>query len=51
MKKTILILSIVCLFLTQAWAQEKSRANYPMLGDDAPSFTAESTTGTLNFPG
>ena len=24
--------------------------NYPMLGDDAPKFTAESTTGTIIFP-
>jgi len=50
MKKIIFILSIMCLSVTHLWAQEKNHVNYPMLGDDAPSFTAESTTGTLKFP-
>ena len=42
--------TILFFALTQLWAQEKNKINYPMLGDKAPSFTAESTTGTVNFP-
>jgi len=50
MKKIILIASVLIFYVTQSWAQEKSHINFPMLGEDAPSFIAESTTGTLNFP-
>lgn len=50
MKKLIFISSILFFSVTQLWAQEKNPVNFPMLGDNAPSFTAESTTGTLNFP-
>jgi peroxiredoxin 2/4 len=50
MKKIIIISSIVCFSVLQMFAQDKSRNSYPMLGDDAPSFTAESTNGTVNFP-
>jgi peroxiredoxin (alkyl hydroperoxide reductase subunit C) len=50
MKKIILISSILCLSVFQLTAQDKTRPNYPMLGDDAPSFKAESTTGTVTFP-
>jgi peroxiredoxin 2/4 len=51
MKKIILIASILFFPLTQIWAQEKDQITFPMLEEDAPAFTAESTTGTLNFPG
>ncbi|HNY03054.1 MAG TPA: peroxiredoxin [Bacteroidales bacterium] len=32
-------------------AQVKPVAGFPMLGQEAPSFTAESTQGTIQFPG
>lgn len=32
------------------WSQDKVVGNIPMIGDDAPSFTAETTSGMLNFP-
>jgi peroxiredoxin (alkyl hydroperoxide reductase subunit C) len=51
MKKIILIACLLFFSLTHTWAQEKNRISLPMLGEDAPSFTAESTTGTINFPG
>jgi len=51
MKKIILISCMAIFSAAQVWAQEKAQNSYPMLGEDAPSFTAESTTGTLNFPG
>ncbi|MEI7895867.1 MAG: peroxiredoxin [bacterium] len=51
MKKIIVISVILVLSASQMWAQEKNQRNFPMLGEDAPSFIAESTTGTVNFPG
>jgi peroxiredoxin (alkyl hydroperoxide reductase subunit C) len=50
MKKLILISGILFFSAAQIRAQENMPINYPMLGDVAPSFTAESTTGTVNFP-
>ena len=39
------------LFLAgNLWAQDKSGSSIPMIGDDAPSFTAQTTSGELNFP-
>jgi len=50
MKMRIIILAILGLLITQTWAQDASHAKVPLLGDKAPSFTAESTTGTVYFP-
>jgi peroxiredoxin 2/4 len=56
MKKNFLIL-VFALSLTQLFAQNASKSskedrNYriPLIGEQAPSFTAETTNGTLNFP-
>jgi peroxiredoxin (alkyl hydroperoxide reductase subunit C) len=54
--KKYLLLFVFALSLTQLFAQETSKSkeerNYriPLIGEQAPSFTAETTTGTLNFP-
>ena len=50
MKKIIILTAAVLFSSTLIWAQEKNRVSFPMLGADAPSFTAESTTGTVIFP-
>lgn len=50
MKQTISILALVCFFAVQGWTQEAANSRIPMLGDEAPSFTAESTNGTVYFP-
>jgi peroxiredoxin (alkyl hydroperoxide reductase subunit C) len=53
MKRTFLFL-LVIFSMTQLWSQEKKEdRNFriPLIGEIAPSFTAESTTGVLNFPG
>jgi peroxiredoxin 2/4 len=45
---------IVILFfaISQVWSQElNTNSRIPLLGEDAPSFTAQSTTGQLKFPG
>ncbi len=57
------MLSVVLVFMvTQLWSQDlrpapesqseeaKRTFRIPLLGETAPSFTAESTEGTLNFP-
>lgn len=50
MKSTIIIASILFFSLPFLQAQEKSQTCFPLLGDDAPSFNAESSAGILNFP-
>jgi peroxiredoxin (alkyl hydroperoxide reductase subunit C) len=61
MKKMFLFLVLV-LSVTQLWSQNASEAlsksgvkedrnfRVPLIGEKAPSFTAESTNGTINFP-
>jgi len=46
MKKFNIILALLLFSCFQAWSQ----GNIPLIGDVAPSFTAESTTGKINFP-
>jgi peroxiredoxin (alkyl hydroperoxide reductase subunit C) len=50
MKKIILTVSFMVLQVALIWAQDKATKGFPMIGDNAPAFTAESTTGTINFP-
>ena len=61
MKKLFLFL-VISLFVSQTWAQSGSSGNgktstpedrnfrIPLIGEVAPSFTAETTNGTINFP-
>lgn len=60
--RKILLLIIVSVFVTQLWSQSVSVSSekqvakedrdfrIPLIGESAPSFTAESTNGTINFP-
>jgi peroxiredoxin (alkyl hydroperoxide reductase subunit C) len=59
--KKILLTIVIVLSLTQLFAQNASKSSQsgpkedrnfriPLIGEQAPSFTAETTTGTLNFP-
>ena len=52
MKKMIFLIALVGLSMTQVWSQEKENRNFriPLIGEKAPSFTAESTNGTVTFP-
>jgi peroxiredoxin 2/4 len=50
MKKNIIIAAIILSSVSLALAQKAENLNFPMLGEVAPSFAAESTTGTINFP-
>ena len=60
MKKNLLLI-VLALSLTQLYAQKASKSSkevsdeernfrIPLIGEQAPSFKAESTTGTINFP-
>ncbi len=54
MKKIVLFVAVI-FSVVQLLAQENGKVqeqNYriPLIGEEAPSFTAESTTGTINFP-
>ena len=52
MRKLFLFLLVV-FTVTQLWAQEKKEdRNFriPLIGEKAPSFTAQATTGVVNFP-
>jgi len=49
---------VSALIAGQLWSQEKSEtvtvspvAGIPLIGEEAPHFTAESTSGLVNFPG
>jgi peroxiredoxin (alkyl hydroperoxide reductase subunit C) len=50
MKTRVMILGFLLLTGLLLNAQEKNRTSIPMIGDDAPSFTAETTNGLLKFP-
>ena len=49
--KTLYIFLVVLLFNSNSLLSQDKRSTYiPLIGDNAPSFTAETTNGTLNFP-
>jgi peroxiredoxin 2/4 len=50
MKNRIVLFGMLMLLVFNLGAQDKSGTSIPMIGDDAPSFTAETTAGVLNFP-
>lgn len=62
MKKTLFLLIAIVFSSMQLWSQDVAKTangnnsiedrnfRIPLIGEKAPAFTAESTTGTLNFP-
>ena len=50
MKFRIVLFVLLLLCSGKLWSQNKNSGKIPMIGDDAPSFTAETTSGLLNFP-
>ena len=50
--KPLIFLLIVCLIVPFSGTGQDTKRNYiPLIGDTAPAFVAESTEGTINFPG
>jgi hypothetical protein len=50
MKNGLMLLLFVIVCSTPLMSQEKSNPTIPLIGSEAPSFTAETTNGTLDFP-
>ena len=50
MKKKVLLPVIMFFVMVSVYAQKDTLARIPLIGEDAPAFTAETTNGTLNFP-
>ena len=56
--KKFLLFAVLIFPMAQLWSQDKAEKTpedrnfrIPLIGETAPSFTAESTNGVLNFPG
>jgi len=45
-----MFVALFAFLMNCLWSQEKSAMRIPLIGEDAPSFSAPSTNGTLNFP-
>jgi peroxiredoxin 2/4 len=50
MYKPIILISLMLLLVMTARPQSNSTSRIPLIGEDAPSFTAVTTQGTLRFP-
>lgn len=51
MKTKIALISVLIFSSTGLWSQENSDSRIPLIGSQAPSFTAKTTNGELTFPG
>ncbi len=51
MNRIIFISALLILLINTGRSQDTLRSRIPLLGETAPSFTAESTNGTITFPG
>ena len=50
MRKDFILTAFFFFCFCNLNAQEKNRSNIPMIGEDAPKFYAQTTTGPLTFP-
>lgn len=50
MKKIIILFVSVLFLVPTTFSQYSQNFKIPLIGSSAPSFTAETTNGTLNFP-
>ena len=50
MKRSYFILLFTLLAASQLFSQENKEVRIPLIGETAPSFTAESTNGKITFP-
>jgi len=47
----IALIAVLFLSTGQLWSQNRVKSRIPLLGEKAPAFTAQTTKGTINFPG
>jgi peroxiredoxin (alkyl hydroperoxide reductase subunit C) len=50
MKNGLMLMLLLLLCSTSLMSQDKSSQSIPLIGDNAPVFTAETTEGTIEFP-
>lgn len=50
MKNGLVLLLLLMFSISNVWSQEKGNQRIPLIGENAPVFTAETTKGTLEFP-
>jgi peroxiredoxin 2/4 len=51
MKKIVSCIALITFFITsQLFAQDNKEVRIPLIGETAPTFTAESTNGKITFP-
>jgi peroxiredoxin (alkyl hydroperoxide reductase subunit C) len=48
--KKIILLFVFILSVSLLWSQEVQHIKIPLIGEEAPSFSAQSTKGLFNFP-
>ncbi|MBN1199937.1 MAG: peroxiredoxin [Bacteroidales bacterium] len=51
MKKGIILSMLLIASTSYSWSQKTDNEHIPLLGEMAPEFIAQTTTGRLNFPG
>lgn len=51
MKKKLIFSAVLVFSMMALWAQENNKFTVPLIGEQAPSFTAQSTNGNISFPG
>jgi peroxiredoxin 2/4 len=50
MKIRIIIIVLLSFSVSQIWSQENNTNRIPLIGENAPAFTAASTNGLITFP-
>lgn len=50
MKKIALLTALICFSAVYAWSQKLENVHIPLIGDQAITFTGESTNGPITFP-
>jgi peroxiredoxin 2/4 len=50
MKKIVLLTTLLCFGVMFAWSQKLENVQIPLIGDQAITFTGESTNGPITFP-
>jgi len=50
MNRKLVLFTMMFFTMPLIWPQTNKNSRIPLIGEDAPSFTARSTSGTINFP-
>jgi len=51
MQKKLIFIFILVFSVMGLWSQESTKYKVPLIGEQAPSFKAQSTNGAISFPG